>query len=140
MTNGYREGIAASKEKHIQEGFDEGYSLGAEIALKAGWIIGALEGLRYALASQKPSDENGEAVDAREVTAELLKQAEEELKMAKLFSREYFGEDGVWIYDVPDQEHESAVTFARVAKAHPIITMLSKRLDELCGRLGVVLG
>src|ERR1700761_2373964 len=34
VTNGYREGIAASKEQHIQAGFDEGYSLGAEVALK----------------------------------------------------------------------------------------------------------
>src|ERR1700761_4703178 len=45
VTNGYREGIAASKEKFVQEGFDEGYALGAELGLKAGWCLGVLEGL-----------------------------------------------------------------------------------------------
>jgi hypothetical protein len=149
VTNGYREGIAASKEKHIQEGFDEGYSLGAEIALKAGRLLGALEGLCHALANQKRSgslDDTEEAGDysrklleAREEAAKLLREADEELKMDKLFSRQYFGEDGVWIYHVPGQENESEVTFARIAEAHPVITLWSKRLDELCGRLGVVL-
>jgi hypothetical protein len=149
VTNGYREGIATSKEKHIQEGFDEGYSLGAEIALKAGRLVGALEGLCHALASQKPSkplnamgtagNDAQELSEARPEVMALLKEADEELKMDKLFSKQFFGEDGVWIYHIPGQEDESEVTFAKVAEAHPVITLWSKRLDGLCGRLGVAL-
>ena len=147
VTNGYREGIAASKEQHIQEGFDEGYSLGAEIALKAGRIIGALEGLWFAIAKHRPSgatrevgDESRKCVEARVEVANLVREADEELRVDKLFGREYFGEDGVWVYHVPGQEDEGEVTFAGVAEAHPVIMMWSKKLEELCGRLGVVLG
>ncbi|KAK4989441.1 Essential protein Yae1, N terminal [Elasticomyces elasticus] len=45
-TNGYRDGISESKAKFVQEGFDEGYSLGAVLGLRAGWILGVLEELK----------------------------------------------------------------------------------------------
>ena len=145
VTNGYREGIAASKEKHIQEGFDEGYSLGAEIALKAGYILGALQGLYHGIgeqpryASPHPNqplvETSEEAVSIKEEVARMLQEAESALKVEHLFSRAYLGEDGVWIYDIPGQENESSVTFAKVAEAHPVIRSWAKRLIELRDKL-----
>ena len=44
-TAGYRDGIAQGKNTSVQRGFDEGYELGATIASRAGYIIGALEGM-----------------------------------------------------------------------------------------------
>ena len=43
MTDGYREGLSTSKSKVMQAGFDEGYPIGAQIAMRAGPILGVLE-------------------------------------------------------------------------------------------------
>ena len=50
VTLGYRDGIAASKARSLQPGFDEGYPLGGRIGLAAGWVRGVLQGLRAACA------------------------------------------------------------------------------------------
>lgn len=42
---GYLEGITISKEQHLQEGFDNGYSSGALVGLEVGQILGLLQGL-----------------------------------------------------------------------------------------------
>jgi hypothetical protein len=44
MNDGYREGLTASKAKVMQAGFDEGYPIGVQIAMRAGPILGMLEG------------------------------------------------------------------------------------------------
>lgn len=44
-TAGYLAGITASKDSHLQPGFDSGYPLGAEIGLQVGQILGTLQGL-----------------------------------------------------------------------------------------------
>ncbi|KAI7223943.1 hypothetical protein KC333_g159 [Hortaea werneckii] len=101
VTGGYREGIAVSKEKHMQEGFDEGYTLGAELGLKAGWCLGALEGIGHALAAstvshpaaEKTSNSDQNDLITLDSTRKLLEAAEEELKVENLFGRTYFGED-----------------------------------------------
>jgi len=112
VTNGYREGIAESKELSIQEGFDEGYSLGAELGMKAGWCLGVLEGVCRALKGKAGEDEGVKAVERYE-------KASEELKMEKLFGRDYFGDDGIWLFEVPGPEEET--TFRKVALAHPVV-------------------
>lgn len=43
MNDGYREGLTASKAKVMQAGFDEGYPMGVQIAMRAGPILGILE-------------------------------------------------------------------------------------------------
>src|ERR1700743_1503923 len=48
-TAGYRDGISVSKEKFIQEGFDEGFLLGAEIGLAVGYIHGCMEHLQASI-------------------------------------------------------------------------------------------
>ena len=143
VTNGYREGIAVSKEKHIQEGFDEGYALGAELGLKAGWCLGALEGIVRAIPVQSDDAQAGEdhekSVVTREEARRMLSEAEEELKMQKLFGEVYFGPDGIWVYDVPGQENESGVTFKMVAEAHPLIQKWVGKVRALANTLGLVL-
>ncbi|TID16803.1 essential protein-like protein Yae1 [Venturia nashicola] len=111
-TAGYREGITTSKASFMQEGFDEGYMLGAELGMRAGWIIGALEGVVR----------GGQGVDRVKV---LLKEARQELSIKGLYAPEYFGQDGVWTYDIGDkfgeQEDERQLDFRMVAAAHPLI-------------------
>jgi hypothetical protein len=147
VTNGYREGIAASKEQHIQEGFDEGYSLGAEVAWKAGYLLGALEAIYHALAKEMLATSAAmagnrivELAKSTEEVKRMLEDAEEELKVEKLFGKDYFGEDGIWIYDVPGQEDEHEITFANVAEAHPVIRVWRERLRELCKGVNLDLG
>ena len=43
MTDGYREGLSTSKAQVMQNGFDEGYPIGLQIAMRVGPILGVLE-------------------------------------------------------------------------------------------------
>ena len=148
VTSGYREGIAVSKEKHMQEGFDEGYTLGAELGLRAGGCLGALEGMwRALLQDHRPTLSSG--VDARDdarvrqrraEVQELLAAAEGELNVQTLFGDQYFGQDGLWVYDIPGQESlEGGVTFEQVAGAHPLVKKWEGILSDLAVKLGLVL-
>lgn len=139
VTEGYREGIAESKEKFIQEGFDEGYSLGAELGLKAGWCLGVLEGVCKALdkaqmAHGKQSQQDSEADLQSE---ELFKRAQDELQMQKLFDPAYFGSDGIWLYDVPGSEDET--TFRQVAMAHPVLSSWISTTRAAADRVGLAI-
>lgn len=125
VTNGYREGIAESKGKFIQEGFDEGYSLGAELGMKAGWCLGVLEGMCKALSA------------AQHEPAELLAKARDELQMEKLYGTDYFGSDGIWLYDVPGKESET--TFRQVAIAHPVLESWTEKTMDLAKQYGLPL-
>lgn len=130
ITNGYREGIALSKESHIQAGFDEGFSLGGEIGQRAGWILGVLDGMARGVKSKK-KDEDHEI-------GECFAKAQEELKIEKLLGEEHFGVDGIWLYEVPGEDGED-VTFEVVANAHPILRKWDGRVRDLGKRLGVLL-
>ncbi|KAI7166152.1 hypothetical protein KC352_g25920, partial [Hortaea werneckii] len=149
VTGGYREGIAVSKEKHMQEGFDEGYTLGAELGLKAGWCLGALEGVGHALAAstvsqptaEKTSDSDQNDLVSLDSTRELLESAEEELKVENLFGRTYFGEDGIWLYRVPGQEREDEeTTFEKIAAAHPLAIRRVGGWADVASRRGIING
>ena len=122
VTEGYREGIAESKEKFIQEGFDEGYSLGAELGLQAGWCLGVLEGVCKALDKTQTNGARQSQTDLQTEANpnELFKRAQDEMQMQKLFDPAYFGSDGIWLYDVPGSEDET--TFRQVAIAHPVLS------------------
>lgn len=122
VTEGYREGVAESKEKYIQAGFDEGYSLGAELGLKAGWCLGILEGVckAWEQARSESGKEPSACLENGTKPAELYAKAQDELQMQKLFDPAYFGNDGIWLYDVPGAEEET--TFREVALAHPILS------------------
>ena len=145
ITNGYREGIAASKENFIQEGFDEGYALGAEVGMKAGWCLGALEGILRALPASPRSGAESDGVEVtlarKEDASKMLTEAEEALKVSNLFGAEYFGADGIWLYDIPakDGGESEEVTFAQVAEAHPTIKKWADAVLGLTKTLGLVL-
>lgn len=86
--------------------------LGAELGMRGGWIIGVLEGIVR----------GGQGVDRVKI---LLKEARQELSIKGLYAPEYFGQDGVWTFDVGDkaegQEGDEELDFRKVAAAHPVI-------------------
>ncbi|KAJ5555030.1 hypothetical protein N7535_007473 [Penicillium sp. DV-2018c] len=45
VTAGYRDGTAASKGAHVQDGFDAGFPVGAQMGMRAGTVLGIMEGL-----------------------------------------------------------------------------------------------
>ncbi|KAJ5124147.1 uncharacterized protein N7515_007972 [Penicillium bovifimosum] len=45
VTAGYRDGTAASKGAHVQNGFDAGFPVGAQMGMRAGTVLGIMEGL-----------------------------------------------------------------------------------------------
>lgn len=125
VTTGYRDGIAESKASFVQTGFDEGFSLGAVLGTKSGYLLGVLEGIVRATTTASPLSE----------MAELFLAAREELSLRSLFGRNYFGEDGIWKYDVHGKEDE--VTFREVADAHPLIAKWEGKVQELESKFGL---
>ena len=125
-TAGYRDGIAASKTQSLQPGFDEGYSLGAILGLRVGYILGILEALYVAV---PPVGEGKDRLNT------MLREAREDLSVGKVFGRGVWGKDGVWAYEVASKEEE--VTFEEVVNAHPVLKEWNARVKEEMERLGV---
>ena len=94
-----------------------------------GYILGALEGLCSA-----HSREIGEGKGFRQ----LLNDAREHLAIDKIFGREWWGEDGIWRYEVQGKEEE--VTFREVVDAHPLVRKWIKRVDQETRIAGVKVG
>ena len=128
-TAGYRAGISASKERSLPPGFDEGYSLGAVFGLRVGYVLGILEGL-YSAHSQED--------EGRKESRQLLEEAREQLAIEKIFGSEWWGEDGVWRYEVLGNEEE--VTFPEVVDAHPLVKRWVERVDREMNIAGVKMG
>ncbi|OJJ84320.1 Yae1 family protein [Aspergillus glaucus CBS 516.65] len=45
VTTGYRDGISLSKGEHVQDGFDAGFPVGAQLGMRAGTVLGIMEGV-----------------------------------------------------------------------------------------------
>lgn len=75
MTDGYREGLSIGKAKVMQKGFDEGYPIGMAIALRAGKVLGVMEGI---IAAKDIPDTSKTSV------RKLFNQAKKELAVAAL--------------------------------------------------------
>lgn len=103
----------------MQPGFDEGYSLGAVFGLRVGYILGALEGLWSAYPQE---------CEERRRSGQLMRAAREELAIEKIFGREWWGEDGIWRYEVVGKEGE--VTFREVVSAHPVVRRWVERVYQ----------
>ncbi|KAI4721418.1 essential protein-like protein Yae1 [Aureobasidium sp. EXF-10727] len=132
VTSGYRDGISVSKASHVQHGFDEGFALGAVIGTKAGFLLGVFEGIVRCIASST-------SIPA-EVKQELIAKfvvAREELGLQSLFGRDYFGEDGIWKFEVTGEGKEEEVTFRDVAGAHPVLVKWESEVEGLKKRFGV---
>ncbi|KAH7057259.1 hypothetical protein B0J12DRAFT_568045 [Macrophomina phaseolina] len=121
VTAGYRDGISESKAGHVQQGFDEGFPLGAVLGIKAGWVLGTLEGVAVAL--------RAEAADAFERARKLLVMARKELDIVSLFGQQYFDDEGIWKYEVNGQEGD--ITFEQVAAQHPLLSKWLSAVEKL---------
>ncbi|KAL8973110.1 MAG: hypothetical protein Q9183_000179 [Haloplaca sp. 2 TL-2023] len=128
VTAGYRDGIASAKDEALQRGFDEAYPLGAIMGMRAGYILGVLEGLCHADRSSNPQpriagESGGKGKASGEIDTQRLKglliQAKEELMVSHLFGKDYWKSDGLWEYQVQGQEED--VTFWEVVNQHPVI-------------------
>lgn len=75
MTDGYREGLSVGKAKVMQNGFDSGYPIGVSIALRAGKILGCLEGV---VAIKDLNEET------RAPVKKMLEQARQDLAVSSL--------------------------------------------------------
>ena len=68
----------------------------------------------------------------------LMKEAREHLAVEKVFGREWWGEDGIWIYEVQGKQEE--VTFHEVADAHPLVKRWTQRVDYEMNMAGLKAG
>ncbi|RDW77715.1 hypothetical protein BP6252_05768 [Coleophoma cylindrospora] len=114
QTEGYRDGVTAGKATSVQAGFDEGYSLGAVLGLRVGAVLGLLEGIFAATSKAEGLSEE------KTRTKTLLDEARVQLKMENVFGGEYWGDDGIWKFEVPGEE-EKEVVFPDVVSAHPLV-------------------
>ncbi|KAJ5040574.1 uncharacterized protein L3040_006226 [Drepanopeziza brunnea f. sp. 'multigermtubi'] len=137
-TEGYRDGVTKGKGESVQAGFDEGYALGAVLGLRIGKILGMLEGI---LAGVK-GKEIGKEMEAERVRVERqFDEARGELRTEVVFGREFWGEDGVWRFEVPgDGKEGSEVVFSDVAGAHPLVRKWEGLVAEEVRRWGLDLG
>jgi hypothetical protein len=129
-TAGYREGISESKEKFLQDGFDEGWKVGAEVGICVGELLGKLSGMSNALkilerkrvAAKEPVVMIGVASSSTDTTAtsdastedaslvltnlvELIALVESEVSRGRIFMPEYLGSNGVWKFEGGTVKH-----------------------------------
>ncbi|KAK0111653.1 Essential protein Yae1, N terminal [Cadophora gregata] len=135
-TEGYRDGVTKGKGESVQAGFDEGYGLGAVLGLKIGKISGLLEGILAGLRGE------GLGMEGERTRMEgLVKGAKEELSTTSVFGREYWGEDGIWKFEVGKEgDGEGEVVFPDVAAAHPLVRKWEGVVEEEVKRWGLDLG
>lgn len=137
-TEGYREGVSSGKTEFMQEGFDEGYTIGARFALRVGWVRGTCSALAKV---GKVMDEEKGSTELEERFKDLKKKAEEELDVNKVFSTDYFDEKGIWKYPVKgvDDEDTEEFTFDEVIESHPLISKWTALVVEETKKIGLEL-
>ncbi|KAH6671796.1 hypothetical protein B0J14DRAFT_81035 [Halenospora varia] len=130
-TEGYRDGVTNGKAQTVQAGFDEGYGLGAVLGLRIGKILGLLEGICGALGVGVKGNEGEVFVDEKERLDTLFAAAKLELKTESVFGKEFWGEDGIWKFEIPGEGAEGKeVTFPDVASAHPLVVKWDRIIEE----------
>lgn len=71
----------------------------------------------------------------------VLDDARRELVVERIFAREWWGEDGVWKFEVREEREagagEEEVTLAEVAEGHPLLKMWLERVRAEMERLGI---
>ncbi|KAK4241533.1 hypothetical protein C8A03DRAFT_30255 [Achaetomium macrosporum] len=142
-TAGYRDGITLAKSRTAQQGFDEGYGLGATIGQRAGQLLGVLEGLAAAvglhslsLSSHQQSRQGQGREEARRIEG-LLADARRELNVRGVFGSQFWAEDGNWRYEVGTGATAEVPVFADVAEAHPLLRKWSGIVRAEAARYGV---
>ncbi|KAH8601634.1 essential protein-like protein Yae1 [Bisporella sp. PMI_857] len=120
-TEGYRDGVTKGKAETVQKGFDEGYNLGAVLGLRIGKVLGLLEGIAAAIRRVEGQGAESEWESNREKAEGLLKEATEELKTQNVFAKEWWGEDGIWRFEVEGEKEGKEILLPDVAAAHPLV-------------------
>ncbi|KAJ4384105.1 Essential protein Yae1, N terminal [Didymella sp. IMI 355093] len=123
----YREGLASAKGQYVQEGFDEGYALGADIGLRVGYILGVLRGF---VSAWKGHDQ-----DVYSETSGLYQDAQKELAIEKLLGQGWVDEEGIWKWEVKGADGDA--TFREVAAQHPVVKKWDDKVEELARRWSV---
>lgn len=123
----YREGLASAKGQFVQEGFDEGYALGADVGLRVGYILGVLRGL---VAAWKGHDE-----EVHREILELYEEAQKALAIEQLLNQTWVDEEGIWKWEVHGADGDA--TFREVAAQHPEVKKWDDRIEELATRWSV---
>ncbi|KAG9247385.1 hypothetical protein BJ878DRAFT_414963 [Calycina marina] len=140
-TEGYRDGIGQGKAQTVQKGFDEGYHLGAVLGLRIGKVLGLLEGIWKAVSNVPDAGEDMKSEEER--LGALWREAKDELNTEKVFGRQWWGEDGIWMFEVHG-ENEGEVTFEDVANQHPIVKtwegIVAKEVEKLGIDLDILAG
>ena len=90
VTAGYRDGIAVAREKAVQGGFDEGWILGAALGMRAGYVLGVMEGIVAAIGPD--ADTGKEGNDAVRESRERLREAGNEMVIVRREREEVGGE------------------------------------------------
>ncbi|KAK8073703.1 hypothetical protein PG994_004602 [Apiospora phragmitis] len=132
-TAGYREGITAAKAQSIQVGFDEGFSLGGTIGLRAGQLLGYLEGIAGALRASSNGSGDDPNPNPNPASA-LLTKAQTELAAETIFGEQFWNPDGTWNYEIASTtggQHGDNFIFEDVANAHPAIVKWTKMVGDL---------
>jgi hypothetical protein len=135
-TEGYRDGVTKGKAESVQAGFDEGYGLGAVLGLKIGKILGLLEGIFAAVKNAEGQEWDGE----KKRLEGLFEDAKRELGTQSVFAREWWGEDGIWTFEVPGEGEGKEVVFEDIARAHPLVKKWLVVVDGEVERWGLDLG
>ncbi|KZM19558.1 Essential protein Yae1, N terminal [Ascochyta rabiei] len=123
----YREGLASAKGQYVQEGFDEGYALGADLGLRAGYALGVLRGF---IGAWKGLDQ-----DVYNEMITLYNQAQKELAIEQLLGQTWVDEEGIWKWEVRGVDGDA--TFREVAAQHPVVKRWDDKVEELAQRWGV---
>ncbi|KAF3045436.1 Essential protein Yae1, N terminal [Didymella heteroderae] len=123
----YREGLASAKGRYVQEGFDEGYALGADIGLRVGYILGALRGFVGAW--------RGHDQGSYEEVLKSYEEAQKELAIEQLLGQTWVDEEGIWKWEVKGADGDA--TFREVAAQHPVVKKWDGKVEELARRWGV---
>jgi hypothetical protein len=76
------------------------------------------------------------AAEAKEEVIVKFITARQELGLQSLFGREWFGEDGIWKFEVKE-DADGEVTFRDVADAHPLVAKWVSEVEELKKKFGV---
>jgi hypothetical protein len=122
----YREGLSGAKGTYVQQGFDEGYALGASLGARAGYVMGVLRGFVDAW--------RGQDAQAHSEAVEVLERARAELAIGELLGEKWVDGEGVWKWEV---EGEGEASVREVAAQHPVMKAWDERVRELAERWGV---
>ncbi|ODV58281.1 Yae1p ASCRUDRAFT_21828, partial [Ascoidea rubescens DSM 1968] len=97
---GYLDGKTKAGEENLQLGFDEGYPVGAKLALQAGEVLGMLQ-MQLFLGLVPEGVSSSEAAAAQEAIRVALERAQSRLHITAVLSQQYFSER----FDLLESKH-----------------------------------